>query len=57
MKNKKLFLVLSVLVLAALSCRLFIPGTPPPDGKRAGLRESVTLLLRDALRNHVAALC
>ncbi len=31
MKNKKLFLVLSVLVLAALSCRLFIPGTPPPE--------------------------
>lgn len=31
MHSKKLILVLSVLVLAVLSCRLFIPGTPTPE--------------------------
>ena len=31
MKIKKLILVLSILTLAALSCRLFFPGTPTPE--------------------------
>jgi pimeloyl-ACP methyl ester carboxylesterase len=31
MNYKNLFLVLTVLVLASLSCRLFIPGTPTPE--------------------------
>ena len=31
MNYRKLFLVLTALVLATLSCRLFIPGTPTPE--------------------------
>ena len=31
MKSKRLILALSLLVLGALACKLFIPGTPTPE--------------------------